>query len=197
MLNTLKKYFSRKQPETEIPEVVEQAKREGEVTSNEYFSSLLSSTDAENVQYLRDSLHSALLENNVGSALIAVGSVVTGVSSKEQYFNSAGPDDIDLKVIIASQAQGNTFYGVLEKWSKNLNGRFTEIDGHPNEIRFTHRQVPEEHIDFHYDGGFRIKPSEGKTIDLIVKGVGYLPAGPHIEAERERNHAFVVLYHDK
>lgn len=187
MFETLKTLFNPKSPE----------ERAGEITIGEYFSSLLSPIDGENVQYLRDSLHSALLERDVPSALIAVGSVVRGVSSKKSFYNSAGPNDIDLKLIIADPKKGKVFYNALEQWSETLGERFTGVDGPLKAIRFTHRIIPEEHINFKYDGGFRIEPREGKKLDLIVKGVGYLPAGPHIEAERDRNNAFVVLYHDK
>lgn len=172
-------------------------KRKGEVNADEYFSALLPSTDAENVQYLRDSIHSTLLDLGVHSALIAVGSVVTGVSSKKDYWRSGGPDDIDLKVIVADQKQGEVFYEALQKWSKGLNERMAEITNAGSLVgRYTHRPFPEEHVDFCYDVGFVIKPVEGKTIDLIVKCPAYLPSGPHIEAERKRDHAFVLLYQD-
>ncbi|MBR9691189.1 hypothetical protein GOV06_00210 [Candidatus Woesearchaeota archaeon] len=195
MLDTIRKYFrGAAQKVEESPKV---KKREGEISKEEYLSSLLSPVDRDNVEYLRDSIHQALLEKDIKSALIAVGSVVTGVASGEDYYNSAGPDDIDLKVIVADQEQGNEFYGVFLEWGEKLNGRFVEVDGHPTVIRYTHiHMTDEESINFHYDGGYIITPKEGKTIDLIVKGVRFLPAGKHIEEERNRNHAFSVLYKD-
>lgn len=67
----------------------------GEIPSDHYLNHMLDPFDRANVNYIHFSLHRYLLKRNVSSALIAVGSTVTGVASTEGFVGSAGPHDLD------------------------------------------------------------------------------------------------------
>lgn len=170
----------------------------GEIPSDHYLNHMLDPFDRANVNYIHFSLHRYLLQRNVSSALIAVGSTVTGVASTEGFVGSASPQDLDLKVIACQLRQSERFRTTISEWRFNLSKKkFPLPTRSPFSVRYTYQdRTREDYAEFGYDGGIILTPSLGKTIDLIVKNPHGLRARDHITKEQELGNSFSVLYLD-
>jgi hypothetical protein len=168
--------------------------RKEELTTQEYYKLLKKQNEISNVKFLSDILKKYFTDKKIPTALIGVGSVVTGLKKKkENYEGTAGYNDIDIKLIIDNQNQYKEFNKATKELKNLLRINFINVEY--NIIRPTDAHHIEDHIHFGYNNGYVIESKNRKKLDLIIKNPAYLPAKEHIEMERKKKNAFVILYH--